>query len=376
MRRYWVKHRLIYTLIFGVILALLMVLLFVFPYIVKEAQLYNSKSLYANTSIDFIVPEPSFDQVDNLPGTYGVDKVFPFFMTKTQVLVNGTKHLTTVMLSDQPQNVDITMYNPSRLIARSEVQYDNSVLVDWQFCHNTSTGLGDTITIIIGGEEIEFRICAIYETNSIYDGDTILAWISQEMAESIRNKSANNGYSAMYVSASDYNTCRSFLLTDYRPLGRLRSQENFASEEQYLVHYNAIMSAGYGNEITDFRIKESSLISENNPAIVWIGALLSIVMVFMFNFIMRKRGCERGYFTRYCLPNGLNVKPYYCISSISETVLFILVYILALICRIAASDEYIPKLVIDVKMAIIPFFVIGAEIACLLYNTSAVANSK
>ena len=77
------QRRAVATLILSVVVALAASFLFVYPSILQQADNYNAQSIYKNTDIDFIVPEPSFEQVKELPGTNGIDKIFPFFMKKT-----------------------------------------------------------------------------------------------------------------------------------------------------------------------------------------------------------------------------------------------------------------------------------------------------
>ena len=244
MGGYWTRHRLLPSLILAVALAVITVFLFVSPYVEQQASSYNAQSVYKNSDIDFIVPEPSFDQVSELPGTNGVDKVFPFYLTKTEVKVNGKSRTTTVLLSDQFENVGMTMYNDSRLLGKSSGDVDNPIFVDWQFSKDTSAKVGDTISFALGGNTVEFTIAAVYETNNIYDGGAILAEITQDQKDAIAENAKSNGYSGAYISATDYNACRSYLTTDYRPLGRLKNRDQFESEEQYNTHYDAIMSSG------------------------------------------------------------------------------------------------------------------------------------
>jgi hypothetical protein len=374
MKGYWVRQRLITTLIICVALAAITGLLFVFPYISQQANNYNAQSIYKNTDIDFIVPEPSDDQVAELPGTNGVDKVFPYYLTKTQVAVAGNSRTTTVLLSDQFQNIDITMYNKNRLIEKASEEYDNPILVDWQFCNDTSAQIGDTVSFSIDGGQVEFKIYAIYETNSVYDGGAILAQITAVQKEAIMHKSKNSGYSGAYISSSDYNECRNYLITDYRPLGRLKSREQFEDESQYQVHYDAIMSSGYANEITDFRSRESGMEKSNSPIMVLIATALSIVILIAFNILMSKRGCEKVYFTKHCIPKGQNVKPYYKVSFAIELLLFMAVYAGVVIFKISSSSVYIPGSVLNVYIGMVPVAVFVAEIVSLMLNNSMVAD--
>ena len=373
MAGYWFRHRFAQTLILGLVLAIVAGLLFAYPCILSQADRYNSQSIYKNSEIDFIAPEPSFEQVRDLPGAHGIDKVFPFLMTKTEVSVNGRSRTTNVLLSDLFQNVDMTMYSPARLIEQSSVNVDNPILVDWQFCHDTSAAIGDVVTILIGGTPVDYMISAIYETNSVYDGGAILAPMGDELMNAIMERSNNSGYSGMFVSANNYDTCQSYLTTEYRPLGRLKSSDQFENDAQYQVHYDAIMSSGYANEITDFRVRENSLDSSGSMMMIWVGAALSAIALIVFNLVMAKRGCEQGYFLKHCIPKGQAVRPYYTVAFVAEVIWSIVVYTVVLMLRVKNAPVYIPKAALGVKTAVIPVAILVAGLISLALNYSMVS---
>ncbi len=376
MVSYWTRQRLLFTIIVCVSLALIISLLFVFPYVEQQASNYNSQSIYKNTAIDFIVPEPSFEQVQRLPGTSGISSVFPFYLTKTTVEVNGKTRTTTILITDQKQSLDKTMYNSSRLVEKSGTTFENPVVIDWRFSQDTGAGIGDTLSFSIGGNVQEYKISAIFETNSIYENGAILAQVPDEQISAIRQGSLNNGYSAMYVTANDYDTCRIFLTTEYRPLGRLKSREQFADDEQYQIHYDAIMSSAYSNEITDFHIRANELDKNISSLTVWLGVLLSIAILIAFNVIMSKRGCEKPYFIKHCIPNGQNIKPYYIISFVCEITCCIIVYAISLIVRKNSANTYLPSSAWDLSVWLFPIAVIFSEIICFTVINHSVYASK
>lgn len=375
MNGYWIKHRAFLSMLICVVLAVIVDLLFVFPYISQIADNYNSQSVYKNTSIDFIAPEPSFEQISELPGSNGIDNVFPFFMTKTSVTAGGKSRTTTVLLSDDFENADFTMYNNKRLIKKSDSDFDDPIFVDWQFCKDTSTDIGGTILFSIGDTTVEYKIYAIYETNSIYENGAILAQISTEQKEAIVQKSQNNGYSGMYISASDYKACQAYLTKDYRPLGRLKDRDCFESDEQYqLQHYDAIMSSGYAKEITDFRVLENSLDKKVDTKIIYIGAFVSAILIILFNVYMANRGVEKGYFTLYCIPNGQNIKPYYTKTLACELLCFVIAYAGVIFLKFKISADYIPKLTFNIYLSVIPAAVVIAELITFILNCLMVKN--
>ena len=372
MTGYWVRHRLLLTIVLCVASAIVASMLFAFPYINQQAGNYNSQSIYKNSEMDFIAPEPSYEQIVELSESNGIDKVFPFFLTKTQVTANGTSRTSTVLLSDQFQNIGITMYNDERLIEKAIEEPSAPILVDWQFCHDTGAKIGDKVSFTINSTVSEFEIFAIYETNSIYDGGAIVAKISADQVNGIKNNSKNVGYSGMYIEANDYNACRTYLTTDYRPLGRLKERTAFDSDEQYQIHYDAVMSAGYANEITDFRVRESASDTAGEGIMLWLGATLVAMLSIVFNIMMAKRGCEKAYFAKHCIPKGWRVKPYYKTAFVFETALQIALFVGVLFVQVKMADTYIPKAVIDFELLIIPATIIISEVLCLIINNSTV----
>ena len=128
------------------------------------------------------------------------------------------------------------------------------------------------------------------------------------------------------------------------------------------------MSAGYANEITDFRVRETDADAENNLVMLWIGAVLAAAIIIVFNVVMRKRGCEKAYFTKHCIPKGQNVKPYYMSAFAVETILWLVLFAGTLVGAVCTYDQYIPKAALDIWVLVIPAVVILAEVVCLIRN--------
>lgn len=107
---------------------------------------------------------------------------------------------------------------------------------------------------------------------------------------------------------------------------------------------------------------------------IWIGAVLAAAIAIVFNVAMSRRGCERAYFTKFCIPKGQDVKPYYKTALTVETVVWLLLFAGVLFGAIYTSDEFIPKAAMDTRILVIPVAVIVAEIICLLMNNAMIAD--
>ncbi len=369
---YWIKNRLVFSLIMSFGLIGITSLLFAYPYLKNNADIYNKKSVYCNSSMTFIAPEPSFDQVNSLSGTNGISEIFPFFLTKTDVKIKTSSRYTTVLLSDYFKNIDITMYNDSRLIKKSNKKYSNPILIDWEFSKDTGATIDDVVVINIGGKDIKYTVQAIYETNTIYEGGAVVAEINKTEKNNIINNSVNSGYSAMYIEVNNYEKCKNYLTTDYRPLGRLKDRNQFENNDKYKIHKNAILDGAYANEITDFKTKNIPL--KNNIFLLLLGALITLIIIIGFNIVMFFRGTERGYFIRYCIPNGKKVDSYYRLSFIFESVVIIVGYIILVLIQIKVKKTYIPKMMINIKLMIIPLAVVVGELLSIIHKNTYISS--
>lgn len=368
MTGYWIRHRFLYTIIICVVIGIIDVLLFALPYIHDKSEDYNTQSIYKKSDIDFIAPEPSNEQAASLEGKNGINKIFPFYMMKENVDVNNKTRSTTVLLSDRFINVDMTMYNKNRLIKKARSSFKNPILVDWQFCHDTSSDIGDTVSLNVAGSTVKYKIYAVYETNSLYEGGAILAEINNDQKNSIVKKSGNNGYSGMYISANDYEQCKKFLKQDYRPLGRLKGRSDFKNDDQYQIHYDAIMSSNYSNEITDFNAKRNAQ-SDNDVVIkLFIGIIVTSVILIAYNIFMSNRGCEKEYFRNQCIPKGKNVTSYYSDSFIAESVILVASFVIMLLIVVSKSSIYIPQEPFRYMVLMIPIAMVLIELVCLALN--------
>lgn len=94
---------------------------------------------------------------------------------------------------------------------------------------------------------------------------------------------------------------------------------------------------------------------------VWLGAVIAAAALLVFNLIMSKRGCEKVYFRKHCLPKGQDVKSYYSISFVLELLLSVVLFSALLFLRINLSKEYIPGSAIGFKIAIVPAASIDKE---------------
>lgn len=369
MAKYWLKNRLLFDLIVPCALILLVAFAFIAPMFNAIGEATLIQSIYKNEKMDFDIPSPSFSQIEQLESESFIESVFPYYYTEIDVSVNGKKRETNLFFSDAMDKLDQTMYCGSRLIEKSNKDFENPILVDYQFIKDTGAKLGDTISVVLGTTKIDFQIAAIYETNTYYDGGAVMAYWGGLQKETVMTMSPKLTYSGAYVQATQYSQCKQYFDTQYKPYGRLRDASEFATQEAYETHYNAFMSASYANEITDFSVqaKDANLKAEdktkasNQYVFIVCGVVLASMLI--FNLFMWLRNSERKYFADRKVRGAGNIVVYYLLSTISQAAILIGGITAATMFIPTKSEFYIPTGIVTTKAIV---FIIAMAIISIL----------
>ena len=369
MFKYWIKNRAILDLIVPCVLVLLVVFAFIAPMFDGIGEATLMQSIYKNEKLDFDIPSPSFEQIEQLENESFIESVFPYYYTEIDLSVNGKTRETNLFFSDAMDKLDQTMYCDFRLIEKSNADFENPILVDYQFVKDTGASLGDTVSLTLGVTEIDFQIAAIYETNTYYDGGAVMAYWGGSQKEAIMALSPNLTYSGAYVCASQQSQCKHYFETQYKPYGRLRDRSEFATQESYDIHYDAFMSASYANEITDFSVQAKDAISRaedkinavNTNMLYACGVSLGVMLI--FNLLLWVRGSERVYFAKRKVRGAGNVVVYYLASTIFQAAILIGGVTAAIMLLPSVSEFYIPTEVVTEKSIV---FIIAMAIVSII----------
>ena len=373
MIKYWIKNRLLLDLIVPCVIILLIAFAFVSPMFETIGEAKLSQSIYD-------IPSPSLEQISQLENESFIESVFPYFYTEIDLSVNDKTRETNLFFSDSFDKLEQTMYCSSRLIEKSDKEFENPILVDYQFIQDTGAEIGTTVSVTFGNTTIHFQVSAIYETNTYYDGGAVMAYWGGLQKEAIVALSPSLNYSGAYVQANQHSQCKQYLETQYKPYGRLRDASEFATQEAYETHYNAFMSASYANEITDFSVpaKEANLKAEdkinsaNNKLFLACG--IALVIMLIFNFLLWLRGSERRYFAKRKVQGAGNIIAYYLVSTISQAAILIGGIVTAVMFIPSLSDFYISTDVVTSKS--IGFIISMAVVSLLILVENMILAKK
>jgi len=287
MFRYWLKHRAPISALLSVVMMAILIFGFVSPYLNTSAENRNRLGVYENTEIDYDIPQPTKEQLQEISELPFVTATFGYYYTESSVEVNGESVMTKIMFSEDLDNLDFTMYSADRLISYTEKPYDNPVYIDYAFAQENGVSLGDTLIL----SNIVFQVARIYETNAYYTSAIFMPLVGEQKTL-IESKSTS--YSGAFLAVSDIAEAESYLNT-YKPMGRLKDRSVFNSDAEYQLHYKQWENTSYANEITSFASRQGD-ISVKDSLPVWAGAAIVVVVMLIFNVLAFNSKMEKGYF--------------------------------------------------------------------------------
>ena len=134
MFKYWVKNRAWITFFEMTCLCLAICLLFIIPNINNRSNNYSKQSIYINAKMDYDIPAPTKDQLQEIENLSFVNSVFGYYYTETTALINNSQKVNTkIIFSDYTDNIDLTMYSKNRLIESSKKACENPIYIDFEY---------------------------------------------------------------------------------------------------------------------------------------------------------------------------------------------------------------------------------------------------
>lgn len=316
MLKYWTKNRFLFDIVSGIALSLLFCFAFVSPSYGSYSKAYAENTIYLNTKIDYQVPNPSKDQLDEIKELTFVDDVFGYYFTKTNIS-GGKSAKINLLMSDTINSVDITMFS-SRSLKTKTIQADKAAFIDEKASKILNAGLGDRINISIASSKIDYVVCGIYESTSVYPDGTVLIEFTGEAKKTYEANASSNSYSGAFIDASNEEECNEYL-NSYIPMGRLKDRSEFSTDEAYNLYNNSILSGNYSNEISNFCSQRPMAVdvvgAEKNilTKMTFIGAAAVGIVFLVINEILRFRKAENHYFSAL-LKNKKSISKYRLLS--------------------------------------------------------------
>ena len=285
MSKPYLKRLLIGTIVF-LLFAVLLVLVLIKPISTSYMEHYDLKSYYVTSDVDFVIPEPGIDQIQELvnDNSTGIKEVTPYYSIgrlnaneKEIINANGFIFNNAVDLNKSP-------YFSENILRGSKDINDGEAIIDKAFSAKYNCKIGDIISFSLNGETYAFTISAISSNNMSTQKGTVALVLTDEMLSDF--KAQNIKYSGAYVFAQDYDICKNYLKNVYKPLGSLKEQSSFENDDLYNKYLEMFNSANWFLSMVDFHevyatesVKYTGIESKTLISLIVGGLILSIGII-------------------------------------------------------------------------------------------------
>ena len=188
------------------------------------------------TFVDYIIQTPSKEQVNEINGMDHVESVTPYLYSAVDSKINSKTVRVSLFIVEKSEDLAKTPFSNNLLLQQSQTSYDNELFVSDDFAKANSLELGDEIVLNVYSQSIKYKVKAIYSGDRRNIGGVAFAIKTGYLSQAIEIKYGTNyKYSGAYIDSNNHSETEKWL-ENYKPLGDLRSREEFASEELYQIY--------------------------------------------------------------------------------------------------------------------------------------------
>ena len=174
--------------------------------------------------------------MDEISELSHIDKISPYIYFSTNVEVNKIKVKTNLYILESKNDLNYTQFSEELLIRKSDNNYDNPIYVSNEFVESSKIDLDEEIKINIYNTVVTFTVQAIYESDYRQTGGVVLTYLFDELKMLVEDQFGGaNYYTGAFIDSNDIVSTTAYLQS-YKPLGDLRSREEFDSEELYQLY--------------------------------------------------------------------------------------------------------------------------------------------
>jgi hypothetical protein len=289
-RSFYIRVSVVFIVMF--ILSYVVSNIFVHPFLKDQNDLYHEISLYEQTTFDFLVPQPSLNQVDEFVNSNNYSEVVPFYMFNSNLIVGDETIDYNMILIEDFDDLGNTPYTKERMITEEELN-QNSIIIDYSFSLLANIGIGDKIKINISNDNhIELVVSAIFEDNNSILGSAVVALFDGDLKDYILSSRSEDNpptYHGAYLTAINEDLAWQELSV-YQPLASLRTRDEFTSDLAYQTYLGLFNSTDYRTQIYNTNkdadenmdlVNDLSIQLQNQEITISLMIVISFVVLFL-----------------------------------------------------------------------------------------------
>ena len=270
-----VKQSLLVVII-SLLVAILSIVISLFAFMgtaVKEqAEANDILTIYEETDYDYIIKNPSADQITSFGENSSIKKVVPYYqLAYTFEIANEDIELTLKSI-DNEQDLNFTEFSKIRLVEEKNVS-GNKIYLDYNLATRCGLKVGDTI----GSNAMQFVVAGFYRN---YDAQLAFVPNLKNVVQSTLS------YAGVYVEVGNSAEFNTSVVQGYKPMATLKGRESFSDDAAYQAYLNDFNSRDYSAYIIDKNVgyaeaKESfdNKIAEAKSSYVTAGIVASVIVL-------------------------------------------------------------------------------------------------
>lgn len=200
----------------------------------RDYEKISDKFNISKTSVTHIVQTPSEEQVSELSSCEEILSVIPYFFSSCELGIDGKTIKSDLFLIEDYAQLDKTLFSNNLQKSIQEPLMDNPICIDTILADKYGIVVGDDIKLICGGRSLSCVVNAIYGADGRHDTGMIMAELTGEVKQTVDPDGVLK-YSGAYISSTD-EIATDKRLKDYKPLGDLRTRDEFDSDELYQAY--------------------------------------------------------------------------------------------------------------------------------------------
>jgi len=206
----------------------------------EQAEANDILSIYEETDYEYIIKNPSDDQIADFSENDSIKKVVPYYQLVYTFEISNEDVELTLKSIDNEQDLDFTEFSKDRLVREKDVS-GNKIFLDYSLSKKFELKIGDTI----GSNVMQFTIAGFYQNYDAY-----LAFVPN-----LKNIVQNTlSFAGVYVDVENTTDFNANIVQGYKPLATLKGRESFSDDAAYQAYLNDFNSRDYGAYIVEKNI--------------------------------------------------------------------------------------------------------------------------
>lgn len=289
------------SLVIAVVALLVSVLAFVSNSITDLALANDLVSIYEETDYDYILRNPSTEQIESFKTNPSIKKVVPYYQLLCEFEFGHDWFEVVLTSIDDLADINCTEFSTERLVEEQEFD-GNKIFLDYSLTSKYGIKLGDTLTY----NTLQFVVAGFYQN---YNAE--IAFVPN-----LKNLVSKPSYTGVYIEVQNQAQFESGVLQSYKPLATLKDRESFTDDvayQQYLDDFNnrdfssyiTVKNNGYtdakesfDNKVAD--AKSKFLLAGIISGLIVLVGTISLSVLFIKNIRYEVvDGARKGVLTRY-----------------------------------------------------------------------------